>query len=284
MECIRSFWAKSSFVRAAFSIAVLGALLAAAPGAFAQHAAGGHFGGGHAGGFSGGGFHGGFSAPRSFGSVSSPRSFGSFAAPSFRGFAGAPRSWAAPRYNLAPQRGGYAGYRPSFGAENRRGRGDRGRYRPTYRGYGYGGYPYPYANSWELLPWDIGYPDFTGYGDDSDAASPNYAQAQPSGEEPEPPPQEYEGYQPQYPPMPYQAPAPQPAASTPPQQEPELTLIFKDGHSEVIRNYMITQQDVIVMDRAAAGRTPRIPLSALNLPATEQAARRNGLDFSRPSS
>jgi hypothetical protein len=37
------------------------------------------------------------------------------------------------------------------------------------------------------------------------------------------------------------------------------------------------------MDDAASGREPRISLSELDLPATEQAARQNGLDFSPPS-
>jgi hypothetical protein len=37
------------------------------------------------------------------------------------------------------------------------------------------------------------------------------------------------------------------------------------------------------MDRAAAGYQQKIPLSALNLPATEQAAQQAGLDFTPPA-
>jgi hypothetical protein len=37
------------------------------------------------------------------------------------------------------------------------------------------------------------------------------------------------------------------------------------------------------MDAAASGQVSRIALSELNLPATEQAARKDGLDFSPPA-
>jgi hypothetical protein len=40
---------------------------------------------------------------------------------------------------------------------------------------------------------------------------------------------------------------------------------------------------VIVLDQAASGRQQRIPLAALNLPATEQAAEQSGLDFTPPA-
>jgi hypothetical protein len=46
---------------------------------------------------------------------------------------------------------------------------------------------------------------------------------------------------------------------------------------------VLTSAEVIVMDDAASGRIPRISLSDLNLPATEQTARQAGLDFSPPS-
>lgn len=253
---------------------MLGAFLILVSAASGQHFAGGHsggFGGGRPGGFSGGGFHAGFSAARGFGA--------------------APRmNWTAPRYGFMPQRGAYAGYGSSFNAGNRRGW-DRGRrYRSPYFGYGYRGYPYGYANSWQLLPWDLGYGDFSGYGDDDDSAQPNSAQAQPPSEEQLPPPpeegyppQQEQGYRPDYIPAPYQPPANEAVASTPPQNEPKLTLIFKDGHTQAIRNYVLTPTDIIITDDAASGREPRIPLAELNLPATEQAAKRDGLDFSPPS-
>jgi hypothetical protein len=195
---------------------------------------------------------------------------------------------ALPRYGFAPQRGVYASNRPSYGAENRREGEHREGYRRPYPGHGYG-YPYVSANSWELLPWDLGYPDSTGYDDNgtNGTAEPNDAQVpppvQPPYEEQQPPPQEDEGYRSAYAPRPYPPPTDQVATSTPLQNEPKLTLIFKDGHTQAIRNYVLTSREVIVMDDVASGRAPSIALSDLNLPATEQAARRDGLDFSPPS-
>jgi hypothetical protein len=156
---------------------------------------------------------------------------------------------------------------------NRSGGDHRGPYRPAYRRYGYVGYPY--LNSWAILPWELGYPDFTGYGDDYST------QAQPIAEEQ--PPQEGEGYGPGYAPAPYAPEIHQQADSTPPAVEPKLTVIFKDGRTLTIRNYMLTRSDLIVLDDAASGREPRIPLSELNLPATEQAAQQDGTDFSPPT-
>ncbi len=266
------------FVRHVFPFAMLWALLAFVPVIIGQHLAGSHSGalsGGHMGGISDGGFHRGFSASHSF---------GSFSALTPRSFSAAPRlNWTAPPYSFAPQRNAYAGYRPLYGAENRRGWDHRGRSRRSYPGYGYSGYPYTYASFWELLPWDIGYPDFAGYGDDDDAAEPNNAQVQSSNEEEPQPPQEGEGYRPEYVRAPYQSRVNQTAASAPPQIEPQLTLIFKDGHTQSIQNYVLTPKELIVMDYVASGRIPRISLSDLNLPATEKAAQRTGLDFSLPS-
>ncbi|MGC2162175.1 MAG: hypothetical protein WA634_09725 [Silvibacterium sp.] len=254
--------------RRVFPIIIFVVLLFTVPGASAQHLAGSGFSGGHVRGFSGGGFHGGFSTPRSFSGFSgqSPRSLGS-----------APRmTWTAPRYNVAPLRGAYSNYRQSFSVADR-----RGRYRRPYLGYGNGDYPYLYANSWGLLPWDLGYPDFTGYGEDSGGAESNNLQVQSTDEE-LPPPDE-QGYLPAYPRGPYEAPAAQTAASMPPRDEPKLTLIFKDGHTLAIRNYVLTPTDVIIMDDAASGREPRIAVADLNLQATEQAAQQDGLEFSPPS-
>lgn len=282
---------KQSLVRWVFSAAMLAALLIMMPRTFGQHlTGGGHpagfgggqmggFSGGHLGAFNGGGFRGGFSAPRTF---------GGFSTPAQRGLGTAPRiNLAVPHSNFVPKRNSYAGYRPRYGAGggsgwDHRGRDHRRRYRRPYPGYGYGGYPYLYANSWELLPWDIGYPNFTGYGDDNEPAESNNGQAQPSDEEQEQPP-ESEGYQTKYVPAPYQSPANQSAASAPPRNEPALTLIFKDGHTQNIRNYVLTPSEVIIMDGADSGRIPCISLSELNLPATEKAAKRAGLDFSPPS-
>ena len=262
---------------------MLSGLLIMAPSAVAQHIGAGHsagFSGGHAGGFSGG-FHGSFSAPRSF------SGFPGYAP---RGLGAAPRmSSTAPRYGFVSRSGAYSAYRPSDGAPRQGDRRGGDGYRPSYRrGYGYG-YPYGYLNSWQLLPWDLGYPDFTGYGDGDDTGS----QGQAAAEEPPyaqayPPPSE-EGYGSDYAPPPWPA-IPPPAAASPAaaspapvRPEPQLTLIFRDGHTQVIRNYMLTPSEVIVMDDAASGREPQIPLSDLNLPATEKAARQAGLDFTPPA-
>lgn len=267
---------KHSIAPRAFPVMALGTMLALVPGALAQRSAVSHsagFGGGHVGGFSGGGVHGSFSAPRSFGGPVG-------LAP--RGFGVAPRmTFTAPRYSFVPRQGAYMGYRPLYGNGNGGGRDHRRPYRSPYTGYVYGGLPYAYGNSWELLPWDLGYPDFTGYGDDNGAAEPNHAQEPPWGGEQ--PPQEYEGYGPEYSPSPYPPPATQAVAPAPLRNQPELTLIFKDGHTQVVRNYLLTPSQLIVMDEAASGREPRIPLSELNLPATERAAQQAGLDFSPPS-
>ena len=271
------------------AVAALGALLAWAPPARAQHSRGGHAGvssGGHSGGFSGGqvgrfsgSFHGGFSAPRSFSgsAASAPRGFG--------GRMPLP----APRYGFTSQRRPFAGaHAPNRRPPDRGGWDHRDHHRARYRGFGFVN-PYLYARSWQLLPWDLGYPDFTDFwGADSPsydggAAEANYAQAQPPAAEQDPAPPEAETYRPSYRSAMPSAPTVNQAPAAPaPQNEPQLTLIFNDGHTQAIRNYMLTSRDLIVMDDAALGRESRIPLSELNLPATQRAARQAGLDFSPP--
>jgi hypothetical protein len=243
-------------MRRILSVASLSLLLITLPPAFAQRAAGGFS--GHA------------SAGHSFGGSFS----GSFARPS--GFA--PRSFTtAPRMtSTAPTRAFSPAYRIPYGppaasqaARNRNG----SRYRSPYRGYAaYGGYPY--ANSWQLLPWDLGYPDFTGYNTSdagSDPAQQPTASVAPSDD----------GYRPDYGDPVYQNSAA--ISSTSIAQEPQLTLIFSDGHQQAIRNYVLTSDTLIVLDQAASGYQQRIPLAALNLSATEQAAQQAGLDFSPPA-
>lgn len=169
-------------------------------------------------------------------------------------------------------------YRPAYRPDYRIS-GRRGHYRVRNNGhYGYGAYP-GYVNSWEVLPWDLGYPDFTGEDDGTSAAQPA-AEA-----EPEP---EYasntvvpedDSYREDYAPAPYAA-----APQAPIVPEPQLTLIFKDGHTEQVRNYVLTQDALLDMDQADSGRMARIPLASLNLPATEKAAQQAGLDFTPPAS
>jgi hypothetical protein len=159
---------------------------------------------------------------------------------------------------------------------------DRDRHRSYYGGYGYGGYPYAYASSWTLLPWDLGTSDSTGYADNSgseaDQQQPAISEAPPS-----------DGYRPEY------SGSPEPTAEYAPPRaveeqppasvaaEPALTLIFSDGHREDIHNYVLTSDAVIVLDEAASGRQKRIPLSSLDLSATQQAAQQQGLDFTPPA-
>ena len=265
-------------MRRMLAVAFLSATLTVLPSALAQRAghAGGH-GGGVAGGsmgHMGGGFAGG-SVGRSPGFA--PRGF---TGPNFVSTAPTHAVSTAPSRAFAPgYRRPYVGPAPAW---HRDGRGDhdRDRYRSPYRGYGYGGYPYVYANSWELLPWDLGSSDLMDYSDNSGSD----VQQQPAASAAPPD----EGYRPEYEvPAEEPAPWPQPAgnqfASSPVAPEPALTLIFNDGHQETIHNYVLTAEAVIVLDQAASGRQKRIPLASLNLAATVQAAQQAGLDFTPPA-
>jgi hypothetical protein len=68
-----------------------------------------------------------------------------------------------------------------------------------------------------------------------------------------------------------------------PTAEPQLTVIFKDGHSEQIHNFALTAKTLIVLDNAASGSEKRISLDDVNVSATSNAARNEGLDFTPPS-
>jgi hypothetical protein len=175
-------------------------------------------------------------------------------------------------------------YRSEAGRDRRGWRGWRGRDRDhdRFRRHGYSGYgyPYAYATSWEVLPWDLGYSDFSGYDEDAGAAQPaSETDTQPEYE----PPAETseENYRPGYQPSSYEAAAAPALAPIAP--EPQLTLIFKDGHTQQIRNYAVTQDALLDLDQADSGRVARIPLASLNLPATEKAATQAGLDFTPPT-
>jgi hypothetical protein len=75
---------------------------------------------------------------------------------------------------------------------------------------------------------------------------------------------------------------PPPAAPSEPLPLAALALIFKDGHSLQIHNYAMTRTKLYVLDGAAAGRSLEIPLSAIDLQATEETNRQAGVDFSIP--
>jgi hypothetical protein len=304
-------------MRRVLTVLVLaGAVAFATPGtSFAQRGGGhaGGFSGGHAGGFSSGGFAGhsfggGFSAPS-----------GGFRTGGFGAGGGfTPRSFPAPRMNFMPgsSASGYGRYapsvRPSSGFNGTRspfgqlsipavrrapypGAANRGstaqpyhggnnnwhggdhdgdhRYRPSYyRSVSVYSPYWPYYSSW-YWPWWPYFGDW-GSGDDytSDtAAAP--AQGQDQYYAPEPPPEETARAT--YPPAVVGSPS---VAIS----EPTVTIIFKDGHSQQIRNYALTPTMLLEMDTASAGVTYGVPLELINLPATEQANRAVGVDFSPP--
>lgn len=253
---------------------VVAGFLIAGSAAFAQH---GGFGGSR-GGFAG--HDGGFSN-RGYSSAIAPLSPHAIVMPGRSVFTPGQAVFPAPAHafvsGILPQSG--PAFQPAW-----RGRGegqDGYRDRDYDRGYGRGGYGfiggYPiYANSWELLPYDLGSSDFDSETDQGSAQSTVTV----------PPPET--GYRPAYAgdqgepypaPEAYAAPS---APAAPVAPEPELTLIFKDGHTQAIRNYVLTPNDLVDLDEAATGREKRIPLDKLNLPATEKAAQQAGLDFSPP--
>lgn len=211
-----------------------------------------------------------------------------------------PHSVVVPGRGVLPT--GAPDYASSWGIAHQTGR-ERDREHRRSGRHGYAGVPI--YDSWALMPWDYGYLDSNGYpGDESGAAAAEPA-AQ-AGEYPPAQPEEHrpashEEHRPAYPaverevapppPPPPAEPAPLPAAAAPPTTapsttalvgEPTLTLVFKDGHRQSVRNYALTGSSVIVLDNAASGRQQRIPLADLNVPATEQAAEAAGLDFSPP--
>ncbi|MGA8531355.1 MAG: hypothetical protein WB622_16680 [Acidobacteriaceae bacterium] len=256
---------------------VVAGFLIAGSAAFAQHGGYAGHGGfaGHAGGFSSRGFSGSITGFPGQISTLAPHAItmpgrAVFGAPAHAFAPGFVPSWTGSQ----PAWSNRGGWRD--GGDRR----DRGYGR---NGYGYGvGYPY-YGSSWELLPYDLGYSDVTGDDGDDSAAQQGSAQNTVAA----PPPDS--GYRPEYPgyegdPYPgQQAYAAPPAPAAPIAPEPELTLIYKDGHTQAIHNYVLTASDLVVLDEAAAGRQQRIPLSELNLPATEEAAQQAGLDFSPPA-
>ncbi len=266
-------------MRHLLSVAFLSASLAVLPLAFAQRAGhAGGFSGGHSGGAMGhmpGGFAGG-----AFGRSAGVAPHGFNTAPNF--VSTAPNHAFVPGYHLP------VAATPSWRGE---GRGDHDRdrnihYRSPYRGFGYGGYPYAYANSWQLLPWDLGYADSTGYSDyDSGPVMQQpYAASVPAPDDGYR--QDYNGQADPgygsgygYP----QPPAPEPYAQNSVASEPELTLIFNDGHHQTIHNFVLTSDAVVIFDQEGSGRQQRIPLASLDLAATQQAAQQAGLDFTPPA-
>jgi hypothetical protein len=269
---------------------------------------GGHaggFSGGHVGGFSGGGFSGhSFSAPsggfqgRSF---SAPR-MNFMPGPSTPGtarFASTPRPYGSPNGTRSPfgqlniptvRRAPYPGAanrgsanQPYHNGNNQWRGGDHDGHdhyrRPYYGGVGVypWGYGWPYYAGLSYWPyfgnWDSGYD----YSPDTSAQIAPQMQDQ----NPQQYPDQYSAPEPQDMSRPVYPPAtigsPGVAIS-----EPTVTIIYKDGHAEQVRNYALTPTKLLMMDNAAAGYSMQVPLSLINLPATIQANRAVGVDFQPP--
>jgi hypothetical protein len=150
----------------------------------------------------------------------------------------------------------YSGYRPYY---------SRGVYLvPGYLNYGFYGYPYGY-----------GYADDAGYTDQPQSA-PAVADAYAPAAAPD------SGYGQAYAEM-RARPAYQPQAPASPDlpEQPEVTLLFKDGRPPVqVQNYAVTRTTLYVLD---GPRRREIPLDQLDLPQTEKTNRDAGVDFEVPS-
>jgi hypothetical protein len=157
-------------------------------------------------------------------------------------------------------------------------------------GYGQGGYapgyllsPWGFANTWETLP-EAGSESASGSGSSAASAADEQSPAQgalPSGygNPPEPPP---DGYRPAY--VPGRGAEKAASVSAPLlAQEPQLTLIFKNGHRQTVRNYVLTPTTVIDLDEASQGRERQFPLADVNIAATQKAAEAAGLSFQPPA-
>jgi hypothetical protein len=241
--------------------------------AWGQHGGGGHVGGGSIG---GGSAHisSGFSSGRSFSAPTAPQVFG------------------APSANRPSSQSSLQGHKTSYqwspapigGSYPYNGRdGNHGRNPGNGRGRGYR--PYYYSQGVYAVPGWLNYGYYgggSGYSDDySDepqgAADAGSQQAAAQGYDPN------NGEQEPYPPQPYPParPAYQAAAvSEPASDQPEVTLLFKDGRTpQQVTNYAVTQTTLYVLDGA---RRREIPLDQIDLPQTEKTNRAAGVDFEVP--
>jgi len=70
-------------------------------------------------------------------------------------------------------------------------------------------------------------------------------------------------------------------AEEPVTAQPSTVLVFKDGHESDVLNYAIVGDTLFDL---GAGRTRKIPLTDLDLPATHKANDERGVDFQIPAS
>jgi hypothetical protein len=221
------------------------------------------------------------------GGFSAPHPVGGFHSASSPAFASAPRSAPFPSpYRLRfPSRFPTAApYRLPY-AFGRNANWYRGGHRPPYRGRGdhdrrtY--VPYFYANSTYLVPgllnawWDGPYSvDAT---DSGMELPPENAMQRSADPEPQPEQgtQQRAASNQEYPPP--------PTAASPPLTLAAVTLVFKDGHTQQVRNYAMTGTTLYVLDDAAStGRRPEIPLSSIDLAATLRVNQQAGVEFTPP--
>lgn len=90
------------------------------------------------------------------------------------------------------------------------------------------------------------------------------------------------GNRPAYRPEP-ESEAPSTAPNVIQSREPVLVIVMKDGKRRKVRNYALTPQMLIDLDGASSGKNVEIPLSAINVAATQKAAAQAGLSFSVPT-
>jgi hypothetical protein len=273
-------------------IAAFGLLLAVP--VWAQHGGGGHggggghadFGGGHAsfgGGHAGFGGHSGFGGAHYGGSGPAVHSFSGV-----RSAAGFSRSF-SPSARSGFSRGpflhnGFRG-RNGFGHHGRPGWG----FRNNCRGYGcWGGYGYPWYGVGYYDPWlwdwwnsdssyDQDYNDNLALANEMNQQSLEqqqmWRQEQADGDQ--------DAYTPRSNPA---RPAPsgsnqQPPADPPSPIIPATVLVFRDQHQQEIQNYAIVGQ---TLWNFAPQRTQKIPLSELDLAATQKANDDRGVTFRLP--
>jgi hypothetical protein len=251
---------------------------------WAQHGGGGHSGGGgfggHGGAFAGGGhaLSGGTHSSSSF-SSSSSSSFSS--SPSGVARSGVGRGYAHSPSFSQPLTRGFS----NRGLSNRGGVGLRLRtygFRNNCRGYGCWGYGYPWAYG--------GYYDPYWWGSSDSSNEDSYQQDLANANEMNQQSLDQQNQQQQ---MLQQEQADgdrdiyarsDPRASGQPQGTailPATVLVFRDQHQQEIQNYAIVGQ---TLWNFAPQRTQKIPLSELDLPATEKANDDRGLTFKVPAS
>lgn len=155
-------------------------------------------------------------------------------------------------------------------------------------GYSHGHYPYRppyhrtvavYAAPLYTVPWFGAWPYFGNWDafDDTYAPDTGAAPDQSYPPESETQPASQAEARPAY-----QSAYPSAASLVAPGPEPSVTIVYKDGHSQQIHNYALTRTALLLLDEAATGRTPQIPLADINLAATEQVNRDAGVDFRPP--